>query len=924
MHRFCYYRSQALIDLRSHILFIFRHLSFLCLLGLGLSACNPQKQNVASRGMQNLTAHYNILYNAKELVDESERNIQLAYADNYDRVISVYKEPNEALTQGETKNLEEAILKANSIANEKSLSQYVDDAYFLIAKANHLRSNFFNAAEFFTYVYNTYPEEKEIRQASLAWKARSLIESDRFEEAEITLDSALKYIHIEKKSVADIYATRAQLHIYAHEDNQAITLLEKAIKFAVNKQNKIRWTYLTAQLQELSDKPKDAYINYSLVVKSNASFEMAFNANLNRISIRNELIGNTASRTQQLRALLKDDKNRDFTDQIYFQIANSYAADSDQEKAIENYNTSIARSTKNVTQKGLTYLKLAEIYLGQSDFLRSKAYYDSTLIVLPQTYPDYELISKKAANLELLADRLTIIAREDTLQMLASLPQSERELRIGELVRRQSHKVLERTGSGNFSDPSTGSAQTMMTGAGDGKFYFNNSIALSQGLSDFKRRWGNRKLEDNWRRSQKSATDITNAISPDQAILNNPFMSPTGGETVQNIEAIRNSFTEAIPLTAEQRSLSDQKIAAAYYDIANYYREVSSDSTEAIKTYEMLLNRFPENSNKLAVYYNLYRLYRSANPSRSEEFKNILLNQYPESPFAKTIIDPDYNQKADEQELAFIRFYNEAYDLYVSKDYDRTLVYIERYGQLFQGRALPSQLAYLKSLATGRTQKLPLLENSFREIINSYPDDQLIVPLVKQHLAFINTNRAPMEDRVVAIVDTDPNEVPFVEEPVSEPVQSPDPVVAAITNKPGAGLPGTQALKSEAPLTESGFFSLEESGEYYFAVNVSDPRVNLSSSRFGVGQFNRINFPDTGIKHQLKAIDNENQLIFVGPFSGREAAASYYLNINPLMRDIMKIPANKYSTFFISRQNLAKINDRETLDRYAEFYKKNY
>ena len=904
--------------MRPNILFIIRYLFFSCIPGIGLSACNSQKQNVASRGMQNLTAHFNILYNARELVNESERNIQLASLDNYDRVISVYKEPNEALSQAEIKNLDEAILKANTIANEKSLSKYVDDAYFLIAKANHLKSNFFNAAEFFTYVYNSYPEEKEIKQASLAWKARSLIESDRFEEAEITLDTALKYIRTEKKSVADIYAIRAQLHIYAHEDDQAIALLEKAIKFAVNKQNKIRWSYLTAQLQELSGKPEAAYQNYSLVVKSNAPFDMAFNANLNRISIKNELSGNTASRSQQLKALLKDDKNRDFIDQIYFQIANSYADDNNLEKAIENYNTAISKSTKNVTQKGMAYLRLAELYLKQSDFLRSKAYYDSTLVALPKTYPDYELISKKAANLELLADRLSIIAREDTLQMLAALPEIDRGLRIGALVREQAQKALGRSDSGTLSNPFSGSAQLVSEGPRDGKFYFNNAIALSQGLSDFKRRWGNRKLEDNWRRSQKSATDITNALSPDQIILNNPFQQTNQEPTVHDIDVIRRSFDEAIPLTPELRLISDQKIASAYYDIGNYYREVSNDTIEALNTYEKLLKRFPENDNKLAVYYNLYRLNTSINPQRSAEFKNILLSQYPNSPFAKTIIDPQYNQKVDEQELAFNRFYNEAYDLYVSKDYIEVMAYLEKYRQLFPERPFPSQLAYLKALAVGRTQKLPQLENTFKEIVSTYPDDKLIVPLVQLHLAFLDANRNSMAGRIVALVDTDPNEPRFVEEPEYEPVQTLGSVPPLKGELPAATLITTN------PVTEPGSFSLEESAVFYFAVNILDPSVNLSSSRFGIGQFNRINLPGTGIKHQLKAINNQNQLIFVGPFSGKEAAADYYRNINPLMKEIMKIPANKYNTFFISEQNLDMLKDRETVDRYVEFYGKNY
>jgi hypothetical protein len=121
---------------------VIRQFLFLSLaIGLGFSSCNPQKETAASRNMQNLTAHFNILYNANEIVNESERNIQLAHSDDYDRIISVFKEANESNSQGELGKLDQAILKANTIANEKSQSKYVDEAYLLIGKANHLKSN---------------------------------------------------------------------------------------------------------------------------------------------------------------------------------------------------------------------------------------------------------------------------------------------------------------------------------------------------------------------------------------------------------------------------------------------------------------------------------------------------------------------------------------------------------------------------------------------------------------------------------------------------------------------------------------------------------------------------------------------------------------------------------------------------------------
>ena len=881
--------------------------------------------------MQNLTAHYNILYNAKELVNESERNIQLAYSDNYDRVIPIYKEPNESISQSELKKLDDAILKANTIANQKSLSKYVDNAYFLIGKANHLKSNFYNAVEYFSYVYLNYPKEKELKQASLAWKTRSLIASNRLEEAEASIDSALSYIRSEKKSVSDIYAIRAQLHIYAKEDAQAITLLEKAIKSAVNKQHKIRWTYLIAQLQEINNLQKDSYLNYTRVLKSNAPFDMAFNAKLSAINLKNKLSGDTSSLTRQIAAMLKDDKNRDFTDQIYFQIANSYADANNINKAIENYNKAISKSTKNATQKGLAYLKLAELYFNQTDYVKSKAYYDSTLIALPSIYPDYALIKKKADNLEILADRLSIIAREDTLQMLAGLPESDRTNKVNSLVKLEALKIQTRMASSQSGGSSIN--QISSTG-GNSKFYFNNSIALNQGLADFKKRWGTRKLEDNWRRSQKTASDISNGANSFQTPDKDPFQQLKTSENSANLDSLKKTLTESIPINKEMKLKSDQKISSAMYDIANYYRDVSADTAEAVKTYEQLLKRFPENSNQLAVYYNLYRLYRYVNPKRSDEYKNILLNNYPESPFARIILDPEYSQKADEQELAFNRFYNEVYKLYASKNYADVLKLVEKQKSQAGNNKKSAQLAYLASLALGHLQKLDQLEIAFKNIVESNPDDQLIVPLVKLHLAYIDSNRASMSNRVFALLDNGSKENTFIEEPTLDQgvlaKQNTEQKTAPPITRAQA-LPETTAvsdskkeeIKPEVPVVTE-FFNLEESADHYFVVNVFDPSLNLSSSRFGIGQFNRANLPGTVIKHQLKSIDNQNQLIFVGPLSGLEAAKIYFNQINPLIRDIMKIPDTKYSTFFINKQNLDKISDAETLDRYLEFYKKKY
>lgn len=904
-----------------------------------LASCGSQKETAASKGLQNLTARYNILYNANEMLDESERNILLAYQDDYARLIPVYTEPDEALAQAELKKLDDVIAKANTIVNEKSQSNYVDDAYFLIARANHLKANFFNAAEFFTYIYNSYPKETALRQTALAWKARSLMQLERFEEAENTLDTAMKNMGDEKNTVADIYASRVQLHLYAQQDEEAIALLQKAIKLSGDKQKRVRWTYLLAQLQQLTGKPQLAYANYTTVIKSNAPFDMAFNANLNRISIEDEQSGREVNREERLRALLKDEKSKDFTDQIYYEIGNYHEERNEQDKAVESYNSSVRSSTKNTTQKGLSYLKIAEIYFKKAEYVQSKAYYDSTLKALPVTYPDYEQIKTKGLNLELLAEGLTTIAREDTLQMLARLPENERENRLAALTQQQ----VENTGAATAQNAGLnnlfeGNEQVQTTSATkDGKFYFDNSTAISQGFSDFKKRWGNRKLEDNWRRNEKSAANITNVPltqdDPDVTTPTNPDAAVEIPVATAGISAVD------IPLTAEQLAASDQRIINALYDIGNYYREIINDEPEAIKTFEALLKRYPDNNNKLAVYYNLYRLYNTVDPQKSNEYKNILLIQYPNSPFAKVINDPDYNQKTDGQELALNRFYNQAYDAYTARKYNEVLALTTKVETQVGANTFAPQFAYLNALATGHTQQLKEFEEALVQIVTKFPADKLIVPLVKLHLTYIDSNRIEMYGRSFALLDYDPNEPRFVEEPENQPVvttvlnqsksstgdkqkqaEQPEPV-----SESGTTEPAEKPVADEKPVINSTeFAALPDSAEYYYVINVLNPSVNLSSSRFGVGQFNRTNFSGEGIKHQLKGLNNENQLIFVGVFSSRGTVSEYDRNITPLLPQIMKIPADEYNTFIVTKNTLDKLTDRQTVNRYINYYTKNY
>ena len=849
--------------------------------------------------MQNLTAKFNILFNARTLVKESEQRIQESYLTSYDQPISVFCEPDEKLGKAESANLDKAILKANIVANEKSQSHFVDDAYILIGIANYLKADFYNSVEYFTYVYKGYPKEKDNRQAALIWRGRALMQLHRMAEAEASLDTALKYLKTSKKMVAEAYASKAQWYIYVKAYEPAIPLLNKAIKACKNKAQRIRLTFLLAQLELETGKKALASSHFTQVYKSNAAFDMAFNAHLNQLSIAEQNSSKKVDRIKTLQTLLKDDKNSDNVDQIFFQIGRSYQDAGNAKQAELNYKQSVLKSKRNQTQKGLSYLALANLYFNQPDYVTAKNYYDSTLSVLPSSHPSFDAIRKKNSNLDLLTSQLIIIDTEDSLQALNKLPETEKRLKIvAQLEQKAKQDAAKKQTAGS---PNTGMYTTNNDNTGnqiDAKFYFNNSAALSQGFADFKKRWGNRPLADDWRRSQTSsmvAIQTNNAIAASSSSL-----KATDGADAINEQVNVILFT--LPNTPDKLAQSNLRIANAYYEIGNYYREVAQDTAAAIGTFEKLLVKFPNYENTAAVCYNLFRLYAELDSVKSASFKATILKNYANSLYAKVILDPDFSQKQDEQAVALNRAYNQTFDEFAKKNYTNTLVCIMELKAQFGENKLSPQLAYLKTIAEGHQEELAPFETSLKNIVSRYPEDKLITPLVKNHLDFIEKNRKILATKLAVLTDKDPLVYALVEETKTEIISS----------------------KPAKVLETNSLFSLADSSHYYVVIDVANGGANLSSSRFGIGQFNRANFADGAIKHQLKPVGDANQLIYIGEFYSKNTASDYLQNIRSLLPDIMKVSKESYSIYLCTKANLDLLTNTDLLIQYQKFYTEHY
>nr|WP_235005243.1 tetratricopeptide repeat protein [Pedobacter nyackensis] len=894
--------------------------------------------------MQNLTARYNYIYNSNVILNTHQQELAESYVENYDQILPVYLGPavddNFIAQDGAgSKSIDEVIKKAQVIILEKNYSNYLDDAYILLGKAQFFKGNYFNATEYFDYTTKNYAKITKSYIEALNWKARSLMQVKRLTEAKLVLDTLAYNIAGLKKNTSEPLATLAQMSIYQHKYAEAIDYLKQAIKTSNNGQHKTRWTYILAQLSEQQKNYKEALLSYRKVEKSNAPFEMYFNANLNRIKLNALLSGKKVNKQDELLALLKDDKNTDYNDQVYYQIAESLSADGDFDKAQKYYRLSIQKSTKNPYQKGLSYLKIADLNFKQlHDYLVAKLYYDSAVNTLPKTYPGYEVILKKNQNLEYLTQRYQIISKEDTLQAIARLPEQERLAKIQALLNPVEKSLAPGQGQAPpvppvFYESGNNKAQVSKT------FYFSNAAAISTGYSEFKKKWGNRKLENNWRQSIRSSAQATTQEIAN--VINNGDTTHLNQNTAAatDKDAAVKAYAGSLPTNPELLARSNQKIIDAYYEIASFYLQELNDPEEAEEIYQILLNRFPANNQLAATYYSLFLIAKNKDQASANTYKNKVLKEYPNTVYAKIILDPSFSLKQTELETAINKQYNDIFDQYQKKDFTGVITQVSESQKANQENYLSAQYAYLKAISTGRTADLSALITEFNTIVVAYPEDKLITPLVKEHLVYINAHLAEFQNRKIALPDFDPADSPFNTRQASTPAtdipvkqaeqitKQVEPIKEAEKGVQQAEVVPPAAVNAEKPSAKpakvESIFSTATSTTYYYVVNVADAALTLSSSRFGIGQFNRGNYSGANLKHQLKEFDND-QLIYVGNFSNFDDAKTYAEGITPQLKQIMKVPANLYTGFIISKENFDKLTSKDLINKYLEFYKNNY
>ncbi len=741
------------------------------LLIIFFSACSTKKNTWMTRNFHSLTTKYNIAFNGTESYNEGLKNIISANEDDYSTLIPLYPISNHSNASAAVSNMDRAIeksrksIKLHSIKvkpkrdvkkwsdpeyqafyNQNEFNSALKDAWMLIGKAEFHKGDFLGSVGTFSYISKYYTEDKDLVAQCQLWMVRAYVEMDWLYEAEEMLGKVNQ--DDLKTTNAGLFASaNAVLLLKRGQYKEAIPFVEIVLAREKNKAMKQRFTFVLAQLYQLTGDDDAAVKTYSAVIKMNPPYVMDFNARINRAQLS---AGNNLEKVlKDLRKMAKNGNNKDYLDQIYYAIGNAYLNNNDTVKAIENYDLSVEYSTRNGLEKAVTLITLGDLYYGRRQYVKAQPSYEEASQIITVEHTDYVRVSHLAEVLSELAIQYEIVVLQDSLQYLSTLTREQQLEIVNQIIK---DKIEEERRAQEREEELARSQQEERfvpiggpLGADAGKWYFYNTNLMKTGRNEFQRRWGNRKLEDNWRRSNKSAALFADSNFDAGGFDNDMFLNEGDTTQMQGAELTDDKkpefYLHQIPVTAQQIELSNEQIADALFRMGIVYKDKIPDLPMAIETYEEFIRRFGNDERVPEAYFQLYLTEtRQENLPEANTYRIKIINDYPETQYAQILSQPDYIERFNLMQKQQDSVYMATYRAYSHNDFNTVIRNTEYARRNYPLSKLMPKFMFLEALTIGKTESPDNFEKALNELVNEYPQSD-VSAMAKDIAALIRQGR---------------------------------------------------------------------------------------------------------------------------------------------------------------------------------------
>lgn len=752
----------------------YTHTLIIWVIVLLLTACGSTKVNTAqSRFYQSFVTRFNVYHNGNEAYKEGLSAQEKSHKDNYMEIIPLFPVSKENTRSSGSGSFDKAIEKSQKAIKLHSIKQkpkkkagrklsekdklwyakkeynpYLHNAWMLMGKAQFQKGEFLEAASTFSYITRLYSEDPKIVAEARMRMAQCYAELEwNYEADNLLAQIGRDSIHYQ---LAEEYDAIMASHLLRQEQfAEALPYLEKAVKRSGRtKKQKTREYYLLGQIHKHLGNKQQAYEAFGKAIKQNPPYELEFNA---RIQQTETVSGNNAPKMlKTLKRMGKDPNNKDFLDQVHYAMGNIYLAQKDTVNAIAQYEKGAELSTRNGIEKGILLLQLGQIYWDRTKYVDAQRCYSEAIGLIDKEHKDYDMVNLRSTILDELVEHTVAIDLQDSLQHLATLPEAELdkviENIIAEVIRQEEEAKKaeeeaalmaqreEALGAAQAKGPQMNTPGAMNTG--DKSWYFYNTQLVAQGKKDFQQKWGRRKLEDNWRRANKSVLadetyegvnyddDEEEDMSTDSIASDSTAMALPDSLVTDPHDPMY--YKQQIPFTEEQMIESNAILQEALFSAGIIYKDKLEDFRLAERTLRRLNTQFPDFDRTDEVYYNMYLMYsRWRRWDEAERYRQLLLTEYPYSDYTLTINDPDFATNAIYGKHIEDSLYAATYSAYMDGRHGEVESNVTLSGEKYPLGIHRPKFMFLNAMSDLQQGDQSSFLSQLKEIVGKYPQSEI-------------------------------------------------------------------------------------------------------------------------------------------------------------------------------------------------------
>ncbi|MFY0481810.1 tetratricopeptide repeat protein [Flavobacterium sp. PLA-1-15] len=720
-----------------------------------------------NREFQALNTKFNVLYHGNVALEKGVEDLKLQYKDNFwERLpverMTISKEnlmPGQAQKNANFERAEEkatkAIQKRSMNIDGKERNPQMDEAHLLLGKSRYYDQRFVPALEAFNYVLYKYPESDKIYEVKI-WREKTNMRMENDALAVTNLRKLLKEIKFKDQIFADANATLAQAFLNLQEKDSAIAKLRLATKFTKSDEEKARYRFILAQVFDELGQKDSAYVAYQSVIdmKRKSPRRYVIQAHIMQAKQFNYKTGDTLAFVEKFKDLLEDRENRPFLDFINHQVALFYDGQNNDNQAKKYYNASLRIKSEDQYLGASNYRNLADIYFDNAKYATAGKYYDSTLVKLDARTREHKFIKKKRENLEDVIKYEAIAQKNDSILNLVALSEGGRKQYFEDYIaklkiadekaateEKKRQELAERLGNSGANDVASRDSKSSNNpgnkeqsrspmappdqnfgprpSSSSATFYFYNPTTVSYGKNEFRKKWGNRALQDNWRLSAGQSKTVEE-VADEEAVADKKDPNLKEMEKPVEPKYTTDFYISQLPKSQTEIDELAKERNFAYYQLGLIYKEKFKEYKLAANKLEQLLKNNPEERLVLPSMYHLYKIYEIIDKDKALAMKNQIISKYPESRYAQILNSSNPSETALSQSPE-TRYAN-LYTKYEQGDLFTVLEETESAIDQYTGEEIVSKFELLKAHTVGKLKGLAEYKKALNFVALNYPN----------------------------------------------------------------------------------------------------------------------------------------------------------------------------------------------------------